>query len=234
MMRIPDESAKVLIAVNVSTSYSFFIAIRLVGANFSTVCCAVAIDMFLHSKITYDIVKNCRKVTERGIETINTKGKMKITMLSLAELIEGLTPLIYGTGMALAFYGPNSRLFSDVKNNYWSNEIENLGPLFNTVSILFGVDTLSALGNSFCLWKILKVNMLSELTRLLTKYGHFMAIAIAIDAVYYFSTKDINMGIDPTMSHQWITTEGWMNLVNNSIDLTKNEKAELLAKSALI
>ena len=161
MMGEQDEPAKVLAVIDPSLSFSFFISIRLVGAELSTVCCTVAIDMFLHLKMTHQIVKECRKITSRGIEIVNTNGNVKVTMLVIAELIEAITPLIYGTGMALAFYGPNSRLFSDVKNNYWGNEIENLGPLFVTVSILFGVDTLSALGNSFCLWKILNVDYLS-------------------------------------------------------------------------
>ena len=154
-------------------------------------------------------------------------------MLILAELIEGLTPIIYGTGMALAFYGPNSRLFCDVKNNYWSNDIENIGPVFVTMSILFGVDILSVLTNSFFLWKVLNVNMLSKCNRVLNRYGLFVAVNAALHASMYFASKDINFGMDQTMTLQWISAEGWKSLVNKTIDLTYEEKAELLAKSSL-
>ena len=113
----------------------------------------------------------------------------------------------------------------------WSEELENIGPVFLTITILFGVDTLSALTNSICLCKILNMNVLSEFSQVLRKYGHLIAIFGAANAVHYFASKDINLGLDHTMSFQWASKEGWIKLLNNSIDLTHEEKTELLAKS---
>ena len=52
MILVQDEAAIALFAVNVCSEYSFFIAIRLVGASFATVCSTVVIDFALHLKAT--------------------------------------------------------------------------------------------------------------------------------------------------------------------------------------
>ena len=44
----------------------------------------------------------------------------------------------------------------------------------------------------------------------------------------YFAFADINVGMDSTGSYDWITPEGRLNLINNSIDLTDEEKLMLL------
>ena len=55
---------------------------------------------------------------------------------------------------------------------------------------------------------------------------------MAIKLGYYMSTKfatlDINFGSDGTGEFKWITKQGWIDLVNNSTDLTNDEKAKLL------
>ena len=151
-------------------------------------------------------------------------------MLIIAELIEGLTPIIYGVGMAMAYYGPNYHLFSNVGNDYWSTQMKSIRPLFVTMSMLFGIDTLSVLVNSFCLWKALNVNMVSEVCRFLKRYLHLMSISLAVFITGYFTTKDINLGMDGTMYFEWISQEGWIRLVNNSNVITNDQKVEILAQ----
>ena len=90
-----DESAKVLVAVQVSCQFSFFIAIRLVDASLLTICSTVAIDSVLHLKMTYEIIKELRKVYIDGRENETTEVKTKMTKLIIAELIERLTPIIW-------------------------------------------------------------------------------------------------------------------------------------------
>ena len=102
---------------------------------------------------------NTGKTQGKSVEITYVKNNIKITMLIIAELIEGLTPIIYGVGMAMAYYGPNYHLFSNVGNDYWSTQMKSIRPLFVTMSMLFGIDTLSVLVNSFCLWKALNVNI---------------------------------------------------------------------------
>ena len=106
--------------------------------------------------------------------------------------------------MAMAYYGPNYHLFSYVGNNYWNEEMKSIGPLFITMAILFGVDTLSVFVNGICLWKLMSVNMFFKIRRVLIRYWHFMAFCLAINAAAYFASRDIKLGIDDTMKFEWI------------------------------
>ena len=171
---------------------------------------------------------------DAGIENVWPGMNRKITILILAELIEGFTPIIYGVCMAMAYYGPNAHILSNVGNSYWGKPIKTLGPLFATMSILFAVDTLSVAINSFCLWKLVKVDMFQEFCRVLSRYKFFMAINLAQKMVLCFGSTDINYGIDVTRSFQWISDEGWRNLVNNSSDITPEEKAMLIAEKTFL
>ena len=69
MMAEKDEAASALIAMHTSTIFSFFISIRLVGAEFSTICSAVAIDFALHLKATIEIIKEFRKIQNQDYNT---------------------------------------------------------------------------------------------------------------------------------------------------------------------
>ena len=113
----------------------------------------ICTGMYYHSKMTYKIIKEYRKVNHEG----NKNGIIEnglIDKLLLAEIIEGITPIIYSTCIALAFYGPNASIISNVGNTYWSKKIENITPLFSTMFILFAVDTSSVVINFIALWKM--------------------------------------------------------------------------------
>ena len=97
---------------------------------------------------------------EAGNVNVNQDIKTKITTLIIAELIEGFTPLIYGTCILMAYYGPNSHLLSNIGRTYWGEEIKDIRLLFLTMYALFAIDTFSILINAYCLWKAVKVNML--------------------------------------------------------------------------
>ena len=208
MVGIQDESGTALLSITVSSRWSFFIAIRLVGAEFGTILCTVVIDFMLHMKKTYKIIKESKRINTIGIENEITKKKINVTKLLLAELIEGLTPIIYGVCVAMAFYGPNAHILSTVGNTYWSGKIEDIGYLFLVMFGLFAFDTLSAVINSLWLWKMLKLNMLHEISRILEEYWRFMAVKLAVNMMVYFSANDINFGQDRTQSFSWISEEG--------------------------
>ena len=231
MMGVLHEAAIVLLEINIGSSYALFIAIRLVGASFSTTCCAVAIDFVLHLKLMLEIIKECKKVNDAEEENENTQCNMKFTKLIIAELIEGVTPIIYLVCVVMAYYGPNARLFSNIGNSYWSETIDDIGPLCVTMIILFSVDLFSVLINGFCFWKTLTVNMVPEFCRIISQYWLFMSINLACSMALYFISTDINSGMDQTRSFEWITEEGWINLVNRSTDLTREEKFKLIART---
>ena len=229
-----NESASALILISVSSRYSLFIAIRMVQAESATICCTMIIDMLLHLKLTYRIIKDFRTFnSERNNENDTNHKNMNINKLVIAELIEGFTPIIYGACIALAYYGPNSYIISNIGNSYWSEKIDNLGPLFLTMSILFAIDLFSVAINSIWLWKVLNVNILLEFRRVLGKYWFFMAIKLAFNMATYFASNDINLGMDRTWCFEWISEEGWKNLVKNSTDITDEDKSDILSNSFL-
>ena len=230
MMGVLDETAKALITIHVSSGYSFFIAIKLVGAEIATIVSTVAIDFLLHSKTTHDIIKDFRKIRD---VVYGKESHTGITILILGELIEGLTPLIYGICVAMAYYGPNADILSSVGNNYWSQKIEDISPLFGTMFILFGVDTISVLFNALYLWKTMHVNMITEFSKVLNKYRYFLAVALSLNMVMYIANIDINLGMDGTQSYLWTSKEGWIYLVNATKELTVEEKSKLLGQMTL-
>ena len=234
MMGTLDEAASVLITMNTISGYSFFVAIRLVKAQLATIIFTVLIDFGLQLRTTYVIIKNIRKVQIDGIESEQSTRNMNITKLILAELTEGLTPIIYATGMVMAYYGPNAHILSNVGNSYWSVEIEDISALLTTMAFLFAIDILSVVANGICLWKAVNVNILSESCRIFRKYWFLIAVPLGMSMALYFASIDINFGMDGTFSFQWITREGWINLIYDSNDLTDEEKITILGNATLI
>ena len=139
------------------------------------------------------------------IANIDIQNNLSIKTLMIGELIEGFTPIVYGACTAMAYYGPNAHIMSNIGNNYWSEEIKNLGPILITMILLFAVDTLSMVLNSLAIWNAAKVNMLIEFCRVLSKYWFFIAIKLALNMIAYFATNDINMGMDGTLTFQWMS-----------------------------
>ena len=229
-----DESATALLSISVNARWAFFISIRLVGAELGTIFCAVTIEIMLHAFKTYKIIKELTRVKSEETECKKFEGNINITKLILTELVEGFAPIIYGLCIAIAYYGPNSHILSDVGNTYWSEKIEDIEYVFLIMFGLFAFDAFGALMNSYCLWKMTNINMLKEFGRVLQKYWFFMAIKLAINMVFFLSANDINFGMDRTKSFQWISNEGWMKLVNSSEDLTNKEKAEIFADNNLL
>ena len=79
----------------------------------------IAVDFVLQLWMTYQIVQWHNKVTDDAIDNGYERKRAMMRPLVLAELTEGLTPLVYATGFAMAYYGPNSTILGNVKNDYW-------------------------------------------------------------------------------------------------------------------
>ena len=234
MMGDLDEPASILLAVTVNSAYGFFVAIRLVGAELSTVCCAIGIDFFLHIRTTIRIIRQYNKIT------VSTAHKnMEIRRLTskfvIAEAIEGLIPFIYGICMAMAYYGPNGHILGNIKNSYWGyQEIENITKVFFTMFILFAVDILSIFINSVGLWKITNIEMHQEFLRVFKHYWVFMAVKLGYVMTTYFSGSDINFGQDGTYTFNWITDEGRISLICNSTEIAEQERKFLFGNMTCI
>ena len=221
MMTKMYEQATALLTTQANSSYAFFIAIRLVNAEWATMISTVAIELILHLRMTFQIIQDRRKTKGEATTNENSQDNLKMTKLILTELIEGFTPIIYGTCMTMAYYGPNANILANVGNNYWSKKIKDIDPVLGTMTILFAFDTLNVLINSFCLWKVVRVNMIHEFCGVLRRYWYFQAIALGLNMTAYFASTDINLGVDGTQSFKWISHEGWIHLFYKSTNFTK-------------
>lgn len=185
----------------------------------------VAIDFALHLKMTYDIVKEHNKVATQNVENrSNDKEKTILVKLIIAELLEGFIPIIHAICIALAYYGPNSKLLANIGSPYWGEMIEDIQPFFYSMGILFTFDTISAIVTAFWLWKVTEVNMLHEFKNVLQKYWLFMVMKLATSGANLFGSIDVNFGIDHSGTYQWIEQEGWLSLINETKYLTDQEK----------
>ena len=224
-----NESASALLAITIGGTYALFTAIRLVGAKLETVCCFLVLDALHHISITYEIIKEHKKVTNEIIAYGNRTKATTAAKLVIAELIEGIVPIVYDICIAIAYYGPNSRILGNVGCSYWSyQKIEDISVLYGTMLVLFSFDILSVLINYVCLRKIANMNMIQNFYQVLQKYWLYMAVKLGFYVAAFFPSLDINFGSDGTGEFKWITHQGWLELVNNSTDITNYEKARLV------
>ena len=92
----------VLLGLAITTSYSFFIAMRIRNAETITVCLIIAIELFLQLKMTYNIVQLHNMVKNEITENVNIAKQKVVTNLALAELTENMVPVIYAIGIVVA------------------------------------------------------------------------------------------------------------------------------------
>ena len=229
-----EDASQFWLGLNINSRYCFFIAVRLPSAEIITACFIIAIDFLLQLKMTYKIVQLHNIVNDKNIENICIEKQRTVTKLTLAELTEGMAPIVYAVGFSMAYYGYNGTILGNVKNGYWAfKSVDDIDYLFQMMLILFGVDTLSVLVNSFILATFTNVSLFKEFCRMMKTYWHFIAVKFAMSMMIMFVTKDINLGMDSTGKWDWITNDGRINLINNSIDLSYEEKSQLLNASVL-
>ena len=226
-----DTMANAFLSVRLNIHYALFVAIRMNGAEVQTVISVIFVDFFMQLWMTRQIIQMDKKVTP-DINEINSVRKRKqkgIMKLLLAELVEGLVPLAYAIGFAMAFYGPNGSLTGNVLSNIWAyKKVNDFGRLITIQLILFVVDCLSVLFNTFLLYKFVNMNFMKEFCKAIKDYWIFLTIQLGNTITYYFAFNDISSGTDMTTKFSWITTEGRLRFIYNSTDLNEEEKVLLL------
>ena len=179
--------------------------------------------------MTKNIAQLHKKVAAENNENQMIQKQKNIRNLVLAEITEGVTPIVFAISFAMAYYGPNSTILGNVRNDYWEyKKVNDVGYLFLTMSLLFVVDVLCVILNSLILLKITDVNLYQEIGEIMKKYWFFIAVKYAMNMSSHFASKDINLGMDATGEFGWITNEGRFQYIGNSTDLSEGEKAELL------
>ena len=223
-----EEESQVLLGLTIDGVYAIFIAVRLPNAETITVCFIIAVDFVLLLWMTYKIVQSHNMISNEASGNGNTAKQQMVTNLVLAELTEGIVPIVYAIGISFGYYGYNGDILGDVKNDYWGYQpIDDIGYHFQVMALLFGFDGLSTLINYIILSTLTNVAFLREFCRIMKKYWHFIAVKFAYKMLIMFLIKDINFGIDATGKLDWITNDGRIKLINGSTDLSYQEKSLL-------
>ena len=203
-----NERANVLLTVTVNFFYSLFVAIKLVGARTTTVISMVIVEFLIQSKMTYHIVKLGMKLGVNGNEKLKETKRKAIQTLVLSELCEGLVPLVYAIGFAMAYYGPNAKIFGNVGNGYWQYKVvDDAGRTFLVMFGLFALDFICLSLNAGILWIYSNSNIFVDFCSLLQKYWYLMALTLVNNVYFDFFSNDVNLGGDLTFTFDWITRD---------------------------
>ena len=232
MAGMDDVRARTLLSIRLNIHYALFIAIRLNGAETSTMICIIVIDFLRQLWMTHKIIQESKKVTtgHEQNEAVHQRRERAIMKLLLAELVEGLVPLAYAIGFAMAYFGPNGHLTGNVSTDIWQYEkVDDVKRLFLIQFMLLGVDTASVILNTFLLSKFGNVNLVQEFCKVIKAHWIILAIQLANTMTVYFAFQDIGSGQDMTLKFEWITSEGRLRFIYNATDLSDNEKTILLS-----
>ena len=213
------------------TLVNFEIAIRLNGAEMLTVISIITVDFLMHLRMTHQIVKLKNKVTVDIDDTlvIDNLKRRAIQKLILAELVEGLVPIAYAIGFAMAYLGLNGYLLGNVLSDIWAYEkVEDVSALFKIQFLLFGVDCIGVILNTMILSKFGNVNLIQEFCNIIQASWKILTILLANSITIYFGLNDINAALDMTMQFDWITDKGRLMFIANASDLSDYEKMILL------
>ena len=232
-----NEKANDVLNICVNIHYSLFVAIRLNGAETQTVISFIIVEFLMHFWMTHKIIRHTKRVTAdlEQSKIINKRKKSAIMRLILAELVEGIVPLSYAIGFAMAYFGPNAYLIGNVLNDYWAYEkVENIARLFYIQFSLIGVDCIGVVLNTSILSKFGNLNLVQEACNTIKVYWTILAIMLANSITIYFAFNDINTAIDMTMEFEWISMEGRLRFIFNATDLCDWEKMALLNDSTIV
>ena len=114
-----DEASKDWLGIRINVQYSNFVAARIFGAETITVCFFVVVDFILQLQMTFKIVQTYNKIRIEKFDHRTGEKPKIVRKLALAEITEGVTPMAFAIGFAMAYYGPNSTILGNVKNGYW-------------------------------------------------------------------------------------------------------------------
>ena len=227
-----DVKSQALMDIRLSIHYEFFVAIKMDGAENLTVACILLVDIILQLRITRKIIQLNRKITNEKNEegALNNQKESAIMNLLLEEIIEGIVPIAYAIGFAMAYYGPNGNLTGNVLSDLWAyNKVEDVGKLMYIQLLLFGVDCISVVLNMAILKLYGNVDPLQEFSKVMKTYWMLFALQLANTISIYFGFNDINYAMDMTGEFSWITREGRLKFISNSSDLSDYEKASILS-----
>lgn len=216
----------------------FFIAIELFHLSESTIYCIFGVELALHMRACYQIVNLNRKIvqepTDTKKETFAQEKKKRVFELAVKELVETMCPLVYGIGYATAYYGPNGNLIRNIRSNYFGGKVMNdIQHFYFLMFELLVIDLIAMILSAGCLYHFCRINLFQEFCFVLKSYWWMMMIQLSLIAGQ-IGFNDINFALDFTGRHLWTSDEGRHHLINNTCDISDEERSMLLLNYTLI
>ena len=161
-------SVEVTLNHAVGTTHALFISYTLGSvATFTTGGIILASDFIINILTCLWLVYTRLKkptMVEKQIELAQT--------LVINEMVEFMVPISYLLCFAVAFHGPNAKLFGNVKSSYWHySEVEDFMDVLEAVLIFFVIDFGSSLISFFLLWRLCRINLAKVCIAVQKDYG---------------------------------------------------------------
>ena len=177
-----NRDGKFLTTIEHNTNYTAFLAIALGQlATETTAYCILAVEFVLNMYKVFKIIKIGRKIKADEFERqkIDTVQKELIHDMVVVEIVEMILPIAYAISILMAYYGPNSEIMGNIRNDYWSYiKIENLGSLLAGIFKMFFIDVFSFLLGSGLIWKFSSFNCIIEGCKTMKRYWHFITVTL--------------------------------------------------------
>ena len=239
--KVPEtnmEMLNTLLETTIIVVFAVFVTTRLSSLNESTVYSILAIEFAIHLKELYDIIKVHRKISLEnkydGNQILSTIETEKVEMLIISEFVEGISPLAYAIGFAMAYYGFNATLIRNVKNDYFGAEIIiDVEHFYAIMFQMFSINIIAMILGSILLYFYCKIDFIKEFCNVLKKYWMILIVKLPVIAMH-FGYNDINFGLDYTMKFLWITNEGRFELIKNDSSLSMLQKSLLMNNTSLL
>ena len=174
-------NAKVPVIGFVGCYHSMFM-ILLLGSTISSeiACILITLESIPNVVLCLKIIKLNRQAPYLA-DGRETDG---LRCLALKELFEMLMPALYCSTFLVAFYGPNSKIFGNIGNNYWHfQRVQDVFEKLKKIAIFSLIDALRCMIISMSLWKFAKLNLYTAYCHIVHNYGILILVQVTSTTV---------------------------------------------------
>ena len=168
------DSSMIFLKYFVTTFHTISICYTVTIVTSTTSWVLMTIDFAINTLICLRIVW----ISKQGPGNLQNQISL-LQDLALYELVEFQAPLTYLIVVVVAYFGPNSKLFGNISNNYWTYKpIDNLQETLENMMLLIVIDFSSTILCSIILWCSCKINLWKVFVVLHNEFG--MAFCVSL------------------------------------------------------
>ena len=127
----------------------------------------IGVDYSINIWLSFKLVRTKKRNPHMIQEQIDV-----LKEITICELVELLAPLAFILVFVAASQGPNSGLFGNIGNSYWTyRAIKDISQALKNMTYLFLVDFSSILASAIILWFFCKINLWKAFNEVITEFG---------------------------------------------------------------